>query len=102
MELGLLETLGGDLNGDPDLVASAKLGAGETGADPALSALAALASPEPDAAWVESLALRADERDAVLRAARKAPAAREDGARGHARLRDPRPAALRASRRRSR
>ncbi len=73
MELGLLETLGGDLNGDPDLVASAKLGAGETSADPALSALAALASPEPDAAWVESLALRADERDAVLRAARKAP-----------------------------
>jgi tRNA nucleotidyltransferase (CCA-adding enzyme) len=73
MELGLLETLGGDLTGDPDLVASAKLGAGETSADPALSALAALASPEPDAAWVESLALRADERDAVLRAARKAP-----------------------------
>jgi len=72
-ELGLLETLGGDLNGDPELVASAKLGAGETSADPALTALAALASPEPDAAWVESLALRADERDAVLRAARKAP-----------------------------
>ena len=73
VELGLLETLGGDLNGDPELVASAKLGAGETGADPALTALAALASPEPDAAWVESLGLRADERDAVLRAARKAP-----------------------------
>ncbi len=73
MELRLLETLGGDLTGDPDLVASAKLGAGETSADPALSALAALASPEPDAAWVKSLALRADERDAVLRAARKAP-----------------------------
>jgi tRNA nucleotidyltransferase (CCA-adding enzyme) len=73
MELGLLETLGGDLTGDPDLVASAKLGAGETSADPALSALAALASPEPDAAWVESLALRADERDARQRAAPKAP-----------------------------
>ena len=73
VELGLLETLGGDLNGDPELVASAKLGAGETGADPALAALAALVGPEPDAAWVESLALRADERDAVLRAARKAP-----------------------------
>ena len=72
-ELGLLESLGGDLNGDAELVASAKLGAGETGADPALAALAALASPEPDAAWVESLGLRADERDAVLRAARKAP-----------------------------
>ena len=73
MELGLLETLGGDLEGDPELVASAKLGAGETNADPALTALAALAGPEPDAVWVESLGLRADERDAVLRAARKAP-----------------------------
>jgi tRNA nucleotidyltransferase (CCA-adding enzyme) len=73
MELGLLETLGGDLKGDPELIASAKLGAGETGAIPALTALAALAGPEPDAEWVESLALRADERDAVLRAARKAP-----------------------------
>ena len=72
-ELGLLDTLGGELNGDPELIASAKLGAGETGADPALTALAALASPEPDPEWVESLALRADERDAVVRAARKAP-----------------------------
>ena len=72
VELGLLETLGGSLNGDAELVASAKLGAGETGADPALTALAALASPEPDPVWIESLALRADERDAVLRAARKA------------------------------
>ena len=72
-ELGLLETLGPDLNGDPELIASAKLGAGETHADPALTALAALASPEPSADWVETLALRADERDAVLRAASKAP-----------------------------
>ena len=72
-ELGLLESLGGGLNGDPELVASAKLGAGETGADPALATLAALVSPEPDAAWVETLGLRAEERDAVLRAARKAP-----------------------------
>ena len=73
VELGLLETLGPDLNDDPELIASAKLGAGETRADPALTALAALASPEPSADWVEALALRADERDAVLRAARKAP-----------------------------
>ena len=73
VELGLLETLGGGLDGDAELVASAKLGAGETGADPALTALAALLGPEPDAGWVESLGLRADERDAVLRAARKAP-----------------------------
>jgi tRNA nucleotidyltransferase (CCA-adding enzyme) len=73
MELGLLEALGGDLKGDPELIASAKLGAGETVANPALTALAALAGPEPDADWVESLGLRADERDAVVRAARKAP-----------------------------
>jgi tRNA nucleotidyltransferase (CCA-adding enzyme) len=72
-ELGLLESLGGDLNGDAELLASAKLGAAETGADPALSALAALLSPEPDAEWVESLGLRAEERDAVVRAAGKAP-----------------------------
>src|SRR5688572_1950070 len=72
-ELGLLETIGPDLNGDEELIASAKLGAGETRADPALTALAALISPEPNGEWVESLALRADERDAVLRAARKAP-----------------------------
>ena len=73
VELGLLESLGGDLNPDSDLVASAKLGAGETAAEPGLTALAALASPEPDKDWVESLGLRADERDAVVRAARKAP-----------------------------
>lgn len=73
VELGLLDALGGGLNGDVELVASAKLGAGETGADPALSALAALVSPDPDAEWIDSLSLRADERDAVVRAARKAP-----------------------------
>jgi tRNA nucleotidyltransferase (CCA-adding enzyme) len=73
VELGLLETLDPTLNGDPELIASAKLGAGETNADPALTALAALASPDPSEEWVDSLALRADERDAVLRAAHKAP-----------------------------
>jgi tRNA nucleotidyltransferase (CCA-adding enzyme) len=73
VELGLLKSLGGGLNGDAELVASAKLGAAETGAHPPLAALAALASPEPDERWVDSLALRADERDAVVRAARKAP-----------------------------
>lgn len=72
-ELGLLESLSPSLTGDGELVASAKLGAGEAGADPALAALAALAGPDPDASWIESLGLRADERDAVLRAARKAP-----------------------------
>ena len=73
VELGLLQSLHSGLNPDAELVASAKLGAGETGADPALAALAALVSPEPDVTWVESLALRADERDAVVRAGRKAP-----------------------------
>jgi tRNA nucleotidyltransferase (CCA-adding enzyme) len=72
VELGLLESLGGSLNQDAELIASARLGAGETGADPALSALAALLSPEPDAEWVESLGLRAEDRDAVVRAASKA------------------------------
>jgi tRNA nucleotidyltransferase (CCA-adding enzyme) len=72
-QLGLLESISPSLEGNQELVASAKLGAGETGADPALTALAALVGPEPDADWVDSLALRADERDAVLRAARKAP-----------------------------
>ncbi len=73
VELGLLESLGEGLNPDAELVASATLAAAETAADPALAALAALVSPEPDVAWVESLALRADERDAVVRAGRKAP-----------------------------
>lgn len=73
VELGLLESLAPGLHGDPELVASAKLGAGETGAHPALAALAALLGPHPNEDWVDSLGLRADERDAVLRAARKAP-----------------------------
>jgi tRNA nucleotidyltransferase (CCA-adding enzyme) len=44
-ELGLDRTLHPDLRADPELVASAKLGAAETGADPALVALAALVAP---------------------------------------------------------
>jgi len=72
-ELRLVDSLGPGLDADLELVASAQLGAGETRADPALTALAALVGPEPDALWVQSLGLRADERDAVLRAARKAP-----------------------------
>ena len=56
-------------------MASAKLGAAETGADPALTGLAALsvdasADLEP---WVERLGLAAAARDAVVRAARIAP-----------------------------
>lgn len=73
VELNLVDSIAPGLNPDPELLASAKLGAGETGAAPALTALAALVGPHPDEAWVASLGLRADERDAVVRAARKAP-----------------------------
>lgn len=87
LELGLLGALHPTLNGDPELIASAKLGAAETGADPALAALAALVARRADLTstavelalepgaeeWVGSLGLRADEREAVLRAALKAP-----------------------------
>lgn len=77
-ELGIDRALHPDLRADPELVASAKLGASETGADPALAALAALATdrPGPDgdlAAWIDRLGLGAGERDAVLRAAGRAP-----------------------------
>lgn len=87
-ELGVLASLCAELAADAELIASAKLGAGETAADPALTALAALvagsamagggtglelALPRPLEQFVDSLALRADEREAVLRAARKAP-----------------------------
>ena len=60
---------------DPELVASAALGAAAIGADRALAALAALVASAPDelAAWVGSLQLEARERDAVVRAARVAP-----------------------------
>jgi tRNA nucleotidyltransferase (CCA-adding enzyme) len=63
------------LRADPELVASAALGAVTIGADRALSALAALitaARVELDS-WVSDLHLHADERDAVKRAASEAP-----------------------------
>lgn len=60
---------------DPELVASAKLGAVETGADPALTALGALcsAAPEQLRGWVGQLGLEAAARDAVVRSAERAP-----------------------------
>ena len=84
--LGLDVALHPDLHADAELVASAKLGAVETGADPALAALAALCvAPRwrptarrriagvgrgrRSAAWVDRLGLPAGARDAVLRAA---------------------------------
>jgi tRNA nucleotidyltransferase (CCA-adding enzyme) len=101
-ELGLDAALHPALRADSELVAAAKLGASETGARPELAALAAFCvdgsrptgSPpatgaaasvasrhEGIAAWVDGLGLLAEERDAVLRAARLAPAlaARLDG-----------------------
>ncbi len=79
-DLGLDLALHPALRADSDLLASAKLGATETGADPALTALAALCSEAPDALepWVERLGLSAGARDAVLRAARRAPALAEE------------------------
>jgi tRNA nucleotidyltransferase (CCA-adding enzyme) len=63
------------LEADPELVASAALGAGTIGADRALSALAALVSGAPDELepWLADLSLRAADRDAVLSAMRAAP-----------------------------
>jgi tRNA nucleotidyltransferase (CCA-adding enzyme) len=64
------------LDADPVLVASAALGAVETGANRASAALAALCTADPDAlaGWVDGLQLSAPARDAVLAAARNAPA----------------------------
>jgi tRNA nucleotidyltransferase (CCA-adding enzyme) len=72
-ELGLAEALQSGLRADPELVASAKLAAAETGADPTLVALAALCRGSSDEidAWVEGLGLEGAARDAVLRAARR-------------------------------
>jgi tRNA nucleotidyltransferase (CCA-adding enzyme) len=59
----------------PELVQAAADAAAAVGAQRRYAALAALVSPAPDAlaGWVEDLALRAEDRDAVLHAARKAP-----------------------------
>ncbi|MEK6228978.1 MAG: hypothetical protein AABM31_06600 [Actinomycetota bacterium] len=74
-DLGVAAALHPQLRADPELVASALLGAGETGADRALTALAALISEDPVALepFVSSLGLPASDRDAVLRAARNGP-----------------------------
>jgi tRNA nucleotidyltransferase (CCA-adding enzyme) len=74
-ELGIDKAMHPALRADPELVASAALGAVTIGADRALSALAALISParvELDS-WLSDLHLHADERDAVRRAASDAP-----------------------------
>jgi tRNA nucleotidyltransferase (CCA-adding enzyme) len=74
-DLGLDRALDGSLDADPDLVASASLGAAAIGSDRALASLAALVAGAPEALddWVASLQLDARDRDAVARAARSAP-----------------------------
>jgi tRNA nucleotidyltransferase (CCA-adding enzyme) len=59
----------------PETVAAAADAAERIGGKRELAALAALVEPDPDdlAGWVEDLHLRAEDRDAVLHAARKAP-----------------------------
>jgi tRNA nucleotidyltransferase (CCA-adding enzyme) len=74
-DLGIDRALDPALDPDPELVASASLGAVAIGADRGLAALAALiaAAPEPLEQWVGGLGLEARERDGVLRAASRAP-----------------------------
>jgi len=82
-ELGLDHALHPAVDADPELVAAAKRGALETGASPALTALAALCAGRPEVrasardeleVWVEALGLPGPARDAVLRAAARANA----------------------------
>jgi tRNA nucleotidyltransferase (CCA-adding enzyme) len=73
-ELGLDRALHPALDSDPELVASASLGAAAIGADRALASLAALCAVAPAELdlWVAGLHLEARDRDAVARAARVA------------------------------
>jgi tRNA nucleotidyltransferase (CCA-adding enzyme) len=100
-DLGADHALHSALHADSELVAAAKLAAAETGADPALAALAALAAagrevagpvesgPAGLAAWIDRLGLPSGDRDAVLRSAERAPELVE------ALRREPRPSELR-------
>ncbi len=73
-DLGITGALHPALDPDPELVASASLGAAAIGADPALAALAALCAGAPEELdlWLADLHLEARDRDAVARAARVA------------------------------
>jgi tRNA nucleotidyltransferase (CCA-adding enzyme) len=59
----------------PEEVGGAADASERVGAERRFAALAALVAPDPDelAGWVQELALRAEDRDAVLHAARKGP-----------------------------
>jgi tRNA nucleotidyltransferase (CCA-adding enzyme) len=86
VDLGLARALHPALDPDPELVASASLGAAAIGADRGLSSLAALCAGAPEELdlWVAGLHLEARDRDAVSRAARVAPRiARDLEAREH-------------------
>jgi tRNA nucleotidyltransferase (CCA-adding enzyme) len=75
-QLGLDRALHPALDPDPELVASASLGAAAIGADRGLASLAALCAGAPEELhpWLEGLQLDAGARDAIARAARVAPA----------------------------
>lgn len=84
--LGVDRALHPALVADPELVASAALGAVTIGADPVLAALAALCSAAPAEVdlWLDDLNLGAARRDATSRAARVGPRlAHELRARAH-------------------
>src|SRR5215208_1433777 len=74
-DLGVAAGLHPALDPDPELVASASLGAAAIGADRGLASLAALMAGAPAELepWVGDLQLEARERDGVSRAARVAP-----------------------------
>jgi tRNA nucleotidyltransferase (CCA-adding enzyme) len=74
-DLEIHSALHPELDPDPELVASAALGATAIGADRAVSALAALveSAPEELDLWLADLHLLAEERDAASRAARVGP-----------------------------
>lgn len=73
--LGIDRALHPELEAEPELVASAALGAVTIGSDRALAGLAALCSSAPEELdlWLADLGLHAARRDAVSRAARVAP-----------------------------
>jgi tRNA nucleotidyltransferase (CCA-adding enzyme) len=74
-ELGVLRALHPALAPDPEVVASAALGAVTLGSSRVTAALAALVVDDPQGLdrWVAALPLEARDRDAVSRAARVAP-----------------------------
>jgi tRNA nucleotidyltransferase (CCA-adding enzyme) len=74
-ELGLDRAVNPALAADQELAARAAAGSSETGADPALSALAALVSRSPAELepWLDGLGLGRSERERVIAAARQGP-----------------------------